>query len=131
MFEDANPAPPLKKLYQRSPDESRRTLNGAFYEQIFLDDHGVQFDVKTAPIQEFHQAVPAFHARQGKDATRRYRTLDASRRTWAKTTGADADIKRGPVVADKASLSTWTYSLADHFQVVGSSKHVLVDVLTR
>ncbi|WP_370531319.1 hypothetical protein [Nakamurella sp. PAMC28650] len=115
-----------QKLYERSPDESRRTLNSAFYEEIFLEDHGVQFDVKTPPIREFHDAVPAFHIRQANDSSRHYRTSGASRQTWAKTGGMDGDVKRGPVVADKASLSTWTYSLADHFQVGGSSKHVLV-----
>jgi site-specific DNA recombinase len=113
-------------LYTRAPDESRRTLNQAFYERLFLDDHGVQFDVKTAPVAEFHEAVPSFRVTQPASPVRYLRTSTPATEPARAAAGGAESTKRGPSIAAGASFATERYLLADVFTVDGSSKHVLV-----
>ena len=89
-------------LYDDAADDVRRLLNETHFERLYVNEHGVQDDIKTPIAQEFSDAVITF-----KDA---FKAKNRPSRI------------AGPVQGTK------TDSLQDLFRVPGSSKPVMVEL---
>ena len=90
------------RLYQRSPEDVRRLLNQTHFQAIYVDDQGVQDDLKTEISMEIAEAANAFERTSGN----------------AKRPGIPAGPLRDTSIA----------SLRDLFEVPGSSKTILVEL---
>jgi site-specific DNA recombinase len=99
-------------LYRQAPDDSRRQLNQAFFERLYLDERGVTDSVPTAPLAEIVDAASVFAQA-------------------AETAEGTSTMSKGLSPRTEPFAGTGTGLLADGFSVTGSSRRVLVEVLRR
>ena len=101
-----------ESLYMLAPDENRRQLVDAFFERLYLEDHGVVDAVITDPVVELHEASRNFVSH-----------ISSTRSSRTETTAQDRLEEQA-----NSSAACPTVSLTDALSVSGSSKTTLVGV---
>ncbi|GAB2684402.1 recombinase family protein [Barrientosiimonas humi] len=102
-----------QELYTKADEATRRDLNTASFERLYIDEDGVRRDVKTPLLDELHEAAAA-QQRQ-----------TARRRTPAGVLARSATTNVAPSPGAESDRQTVTHLLADLFGA-GSSKGVMV-----